>query len=152
VVIAACELKSLRIPARCPSARGFDRTDEGEIFKHRGDMRPSKAIVAMSAFRFYQHQATSEKLAQMRAGRLRCYASRPQCHAAAKRTGGRWAFRWRMDAAIKLHTPAAAQIRAIPPKGLRARDIYIPDLHMDIIKRRAGASSKDGGRRSVRAR
>jgi hypothetical protein len=75
VIAAACELKSLRILARCPSARGFDRTDEGEIFKHRGDMSPSKAIVAMSAFRFYQHQATSEKLAQMRAGRLRCYAS-----------------------------------------------------------------------------
>jgi error-prone DNA polymerase len=40
-----------------------------------------------------------------------------------------------MDAATKSPMPAAAQIPASAcQKGLRTYDIYVPDLHIDIIK------------------
>jgi error-prone DNA polymerase len=40
-----------------------------------------------------------------------------------------------MDAATKPRTPAAAPIRAsYRQRRLRTRDIYVPDLHIDIIK------------------
>jgi hypothetical protein len=30
--------------------------------------------------------------------------------------------------------PAPPDPRELPPKGLRTRDIYVPDLHIDTIK------------------
>jgi error-prone DNA polymerase len=32
------------------------------------------------------------------------------------------------------HAGGSPDPRELPPKGLRARDIYVPDLHIDIIK------------------
>jgi error-prone DNA polymerase len=32
------------------------------------------------------------------------------------------------------HAGGGPDPRELPPKGLRTRDIYVPDLHIDIIK------------------
>jgi len=43
-----------------------------------------------------------------------------------------------MAAAIKsTHAGGGPDPRELPPKGLRTRDIYVPDLHIDIIKARS---------------
>ena len=40
-----------------------------------------------------------------------------------------------MDVAIKSrHAGGGPDPRDLPPKGLRTRDIYVPDLRIDIIK------------------
>jgi error-prone DNA polymerase len=40
-----------------------------------------------------------------------------------------------MDAAIKFtHAGGGPDPGEHPPKGLHTRDIYVPDLHIDIIK------------------
>jgi error-prone DNA polymerase len=40
-----------------------------------------------------------------------------------------------MDAVIRCGTAARGpDPRELPPKGLRTRDVYIPDLHLDTLK------------------